>query len=344
MEAQNPGGLPVDRSYRLRVSQPRLTIVKAHNGQFRPGQMGVTYSVTVGNSGGGATTDAVVMSEFLPAGLTLVSMSGTGWSCSGTSCTRSDLLDAYAAYPAITVTANVALNATTPQVNAVSASGGGSPSASTTEGTIIAQPQLFIVESHTGDFAPGQTNATYTATVTNLGGPSSGTVTLTETLPTGLTLESMAGTRWTCPAGGNTCTRSDTLASASNFPPITITVNVNAYATSPQVNCVTVSGGGSPSSSAYDTTVIKTNPPTLSIATTHSGNFTQGQSNSLYTINVSNQAGAGTTSGTVTVTESVPAGLTLVSMAGTGWTCPTVERHAPAAMLWRRGRSIRQSR
>jgi hypothetical protein len=65
-----------------------------------------------------------------------------------------------------------------------------------------------------------------------------------------------------------------------------------------------------------------TAPATLTIAKTHSGNFTQGQSNAAYTVVVSNQAGAGPTGGTVTVTENVPAGLTLVSMAGTGWTCP----------------------
>ena len=61
--------------------------------------------------------------------------------------------------------------------------------------------------------------------------------------------------------------------------------------------------------------------PALSISKTHSGNFTQGQSNAVYTVNVSNQAGAGPTIGIVTVTETAPTGLTLVSMAGTGWTC-----------------------
>jgi uncharacterized repeat protein (TIGR01451 family) len=321
-EARDPGGLPVDRTYSLRVSQPRLTITMRHDGTFNPGQMGATYSVGIGNSGGGATTGPVVMSELLPAGLTLVSMSGTGWNCSGTSCTRGDVLNAYAGYPPITVTVNVASDAPTPQVNAVSVSGGGSPSASTTDETRIALPQLSIIKSHTGDFALGQTKATYTAVVSNWAGPTTGMVTVTETLPAGLALVSMAGSGWTCPASGNTCTRSDALATGSNFPPITITVNVKANATSPQVNSVTVSGGGSPSSSAYDSTVINANPPILSIAKTHSGNFTQGQSNAVYTVVVSNQAGAGPTSGmTVTVTENVPAGLTLVSMVGTGWTC-----------------------
>src|SRR5204863_256346 len=62
--------------------------------------------------------------------------------------------------------------------------------------------------------------------------------------------------------------------------------------------------------------------PALSISKTHSGSFIQGQNAATYTVTVSNAAGAGPTSGTVTVTETVPTGLTLMSMSGTGWTCP----------------------
>ncbi|MGH9616314.1 MAG: choice-of-anchor Q domain-containing protein, partial [Acidobacteriaceae bacterium] len=64
-------------------------------------------------------------------------------------------------------------------------------------------------------------------------------------------------------------------------------------------------------------------PPSLGITKTHSGHVSQGQQGFAYTLTVTNAAGAGTTSGTVTVTESVPSGLSLVSMAGSGWTCPT---------------------
>jgi uncharacterized repeat protein (TIGR01451 family) len=60
----------------------------------------------------------------------------------------------------------------------------------------------------------------------------------------------------------------------------------------------------------------------LSISKTHSGSIVQGQSNALYTVTVSNALGVGPTIGTVTVIETVPAGLTPVSMSGSGWTCP----------------------
>ncbi len=63
-------------------------------------------------------------------------------------------------------------------------------------------------------------------------------------------------------------------------------------------------------------------PPLMTIAKSHSGNFRQGQQNAAYQVTVTNGASAGPTSGTVTVTENVPAGLTLVSMTGSGWACP----------------------
>jgi hypothetical protein len=62
--------------------------------------------------------------------------------------------------------------------------------------------------------------------------------------------------------------------------------------------------------------------PVLSIAKTHIGNFILGQNGAVYSVTVTNRAGAGTTGGTVTVTENAPAGFTSVSMAGTGWNCP----------------------
>ena len=61
--------------------------------------------------------------------------------------------------------------------------------------------------------------------------------------------------------------------------------------------------------------------PQLSIVKAHTGNFSQGQNGAMYTLTVSNAAAAGPTSGMITVTEAVPTGLTLVSMAGTGWSC-----------------------
>ncbi len=141
---------------------------------------------------------------------------------------------------------------------------------------------------------------------------------------TGLSLVSMFGTGWTCgpPNPANACTRSDVLAPGAAYPPITVLVNVGVNASSPQVNTVSVSGGGSATANASDSTVITPAPSAqLTIAKTHTGNFTQGQQGAQYSLTVANSPGTTTTTGTVTVTETAPSGLTLVSMSGTGWTC-----------------------
>jgi hypothetical protein len=138
---------------------------------------------------------------------------------------------------------------------------------STTEGFAVPGAILNIAESHSGSFTQGQTGATYTVVVSNaLGaGATSGTVTVSAMLPSSLTLVSMAGTGWTCPNGGTTCTRIDVLAAGASYPAITVMVNVGASAASPQVNCVSVAGGGSGTASACDPTTIRSaNAPTLS--------------------------------------------------------------------------------
>jgi YVTN family beta-propeller protein len=58
----------------------------------------------------------------------------------------------------------------------------------------------------------------------------------------------------------------------------------------------------------------------LTISKTHVGSFTQGQSGALYSITVSN-SGTASTSGMVTVVDTLPAGLTATAISGTGWTC-----------------------
>jgi uncharacterized repeat protein (TIGR01451 family) len=122
-----------------------------------------------------------------------------------------------------------------------------------TQGT----PRLKITKSHQGNFTKGQTGASYTVSVSNPAtstGPTAGKVTVSDTIPQGLTLVSMAGTGWTCTA--HSCNRSDSLAAGKTYPAITVTVNVSATAPSSVTNTVTVSGGNSPPSSASDPTTI----------------------------------------------------------------------------------------
>jgi uncharacterized repeat protein (TIGR01451 family) len=113
-------------------------------------------------------------------------------------------------------------------------------------------PALSVTKTHAEAFI--QAPLVYTLTVTNsgAGGTSSGTVTVTDNLPAGLTLVSMAGSGWTC--ANNSCTRSDALAAGASYPPITVIANVGANAVFPLVNQASVSGGSSSNASASDST------------------------------------------------------------------------------------------
>jgi len=126
-------------------TQPVLSIQSAHTGAFTAGQSGATYTVTVSDGpGAGPTTGAVTVTEILPAGLTLASMSGSGWMCvapPSSSCTRSDTLSGGASYPPIAVTVNVSA-APGQLTNQVSVSGGGVNIAGAEDLTLVAPASL----------------------------------------------------------------------------------------------------------------------------------------------------------------------------------------------------------
>ncbi|HEY1205589.1 MAG: NHL repeat-containing protein [Bryobacteraceae bacterium] len=120
------------------ASHAALGVTVTHSGFFQPGQTNATYTVTVGNAtGAGTTSGTVTVTANLSTGLTLGSMSGAGWSCSGNACTRSDALAAGSNYATITVTVTVAAGAASPAGIQVAVSGGGSAGASGSDAAAI---------------------------------------------------------------------------------------------------------------------------------------------------------------------------------------------------------------
>ncbi len=105
---------------------PDLVVAKSHAGDFTQGQSGASYTITVTNSGAGATAGVVTVVDTLPAGLTPTGISGTGWTCTlaTLTCTRSDSLAPGDGYPAITLTVDVSPTASSPLTNAATVSGG----------------------------------------------------------------------------------------------------------------------------------------------------------------------------------------------------------------------------
>jgi len=309
------------------ISRPDLNIAKTHLGIFTLNQVGAAYTLAVSNIGfAGSTVGTVTVVDTLPAGLTATAITGTGWNCTlaSVTCTRSDALFGNSFYPAITVTVNVASNAAASVTNTATVSGGGNlnPVTAHDATTITQGPDLIVSKIHSGNFTVNQTGATYAITVSNVGNaPTTGSVSVTDTLPSGLTATAIAGSGWTC-FGLSNCTRNDALAAGSSYPPITLTVTVASNAPASVTNFVTVSGGGDVNpnnNSASDPTTIAQGPD-LAITKSHIGVFAIGQTGATYAITVAN-AGSAPTTGTVTVADSLPTGLTATAMAGTGWTC-----------------------
>lgn len=120
----------------------------------------------------------------------------------------------------------------------------------------VAAPVLEVSVTNAQDFTVGATNQTYTVSVTNSSlSATVGTVQVMESVPSGLTLQSMAGTGWTCGNPTGTCSRTDSLQPGATYP-LTVTVNVTATHAESVTNSVRVSGGGASTAIATDSTTI----------------------------------------------------------------------------------------
>ncbi|HEX3149058.1 MAG TPA: hypothetical protein VHR66_13335 [Gemmataceae bacterium] len=129
------------------------------------------------------------------------------------------------------------------------------------------QPDLTIDVSHSGNFTQGDPADTFSIVVHNGGvGPTSGTVTISDTLPNGLTptnANSGIINGWSVSKSGQTvtATRSDALAANGSYPPLTVTVAVAGNAPSSLTNFVSVTGTGeSNPENNFDSDQVTINP------------------------------------------------------------------------------------
>jgi len=314
------------------IQFPDPTPYLSDSGNFSQGAKGVQYSVTIQNLGNAPTTGTVTLAFALGTGLTATSITGTNWSCALATlrCSRADSIPGFTYYDPIQVTVNVALNAPITVTTTATVSGGGEINIANdiaTDPTPVTGPvpDFVIASTHTGNFTQGQSGATLHVTVSNTGpAASAGLVTVTDILDYGLTATAATGTGWTCTLSSPplVCTRSDALAAASSYPPVTVTVDVSSGAGTPQNNTVSISGGNELNAS-NDSAIDPVNiigVPDLTGISYHQGNFGQGQTGATYILSFLNN-GAAPSVGTVTLIDTLPAGLTATSMSGTGWNC-----------------------
>jgi uncharacterized repeat protein (TIGR01451 family) len=106
---------------------PALRVAASHApSHFLPGMVAAYTLITVTNPGRAPARGPVTVTDILPAGLTVTSAAGDGWTCSGTTCSRADRLPPHAAYPPIRVVLDVADSVPAVLTNTVRLSNGSS--------------------------------------------------------------------------------------------------------------------------------------------------------------------------------------------------------------------------
>jgi uncharacterized repeat protein (TIGR01451 family) len=184
-------------------------------------------------------------------------------------------------------------------------------------------PPVITTVTPVADVAIGKTgsanvlaasNLVYTISVTNFGPSSAGSVTVTDTLPLGVTFVSASG------GGVNTSgVVSWSLGTLANGQVSNVTVTVTAPASGSLTNTASVSSPtGDPNSTNNVTApVITTVTPVADVAIGKTGPANVlAASNLVYTISVTNFGPSSASS--VTVTDTLPLGVTFVSASGGG--------------------------
>jgi uncharacterized repeat protein (TIGR01451 family) len=225
------------------VPAPSLSVTKSDGVTNTYQGASLTYTVVVTNNGTYTVTASVT--DTIPAGLT-----GATWTCAasaGSSCaaasgsgniSTSATLEAgdtatYTVTATVTASSGSIANTATVAPPAWMTDATPANNSATDTDTVIAAADLQVTKVAATGFAVGYT-ADYTLTVRNNGPQSAaGTITVSDTLPSGLSYSTAFGTGWTCsnPSGSLvTCTRSGPVTSGTTLPAITVRVTVAAAA------------------------------------------------------------------------------------------------------------------
>jgi len=225
----------------LAVAATNSALVQGGSGQF---------TVTVSNVGASTSSGAVTVSNQLPAGLVMTSMSGTGWTFNSNNltATRSTTVNAAASFPPITIGFAVAPEAPASLTILATVSGGGDGNALNNTSAVVTEvtpgANLVVGKSADGELRQGGPGS-FTLLVSNAGGAGTdGEVTLTESPPAGMTVTSMSGTGWTFDPDTLSVARSDSLAPGASYPPVLVSVAIADDAALVLTNTASVAGGG----------------------------------------------------------------------------------------------------
>lgn len=331
-----------------------LVLTKTAATSVTAGTSGTGWSITVRNQGPDTSTGPLLVADTptLPAGVTVTQAAGSGWVCTVPSstgafeCTRAGSLASGATTPAITVTVTVdagVLHGTrVPNTATVSTTGTHDPTPGNNTGTselpVTAAADLSLVKTLNTATVQAGDWVSWTLQPSN-NGPSTSqkTVTVMDTVPAGVSdATATAGPDWTCaPASADagdtiTCTyaANDGVMPLGMAGPITVTGLVDPSRTTAITNTATITAGTTTDPAPGNNTATVTATPSTgttiwaqkSIASPDPlvSGIVPGQ-DAVYEISVTN-TGLADARG-VRITDTLPAGLTFKSAAGTDWSC-----------------------
>lgn len=321
---------------------PDMTVSKTHAATSFTRGSTATYIITASNvSALGATSGVVTIDDTLPAGLTPISATGPGWTCSISgqtiSCVRSDSLAASSGYPVITLTVSVAQSAPATETNTAVVSGGGEANllndTATNLANIVSSSDMAVTDVGTPNPVAAGSNITYTQVVTNNGPSAADNATVVAAIPANTTLVSVATPAgWSCmnygagSTGNVVCTNADMAALTSGT--FTIVVKVNNGTANGTVIAGTVSVASSATDPNYAnntasvSTIVGSTGPNLSVTNVASPVPVQAGNNITYTQVVTNTGTTAITGATFSETNTPAVDLTFVSVTPpAGWTC-----------------------
>ncbi len=309
-------------------TQADVAIVKTHGGPVRVGDE-LTFTLQVRNTGPSEARD-VVVTDSVPAALELLGAQGAGWTCTvqvqDLDCALDDPLAPDTDAEPIEVTVRV-LAAAYPSVDNTAvvdtSTTDADPDNNTDTDTVVvpALSDLAIAKSHTGSVQVGD-RLTYRVEVTN-NGPTDdpGPVTVTDSLPVGLTFVSASGAGWSCSAAGQdvTCVDADGL-SIGETSVIQVRVSVGAEAYPEVVNTASVTSPAEDTDPDNDSDTDPTPVAPKVRLTLQKELVGITADRATYRLTVTNN-GPSATVADIVVVDRLPAELRYVSSSGPGWTC-----------------------
>lgn len=286
----------------------------------------MNYTLSVENLGPDEAEN-VSVTDTLPAEVIYIDASGTGWACtkagSVVTCTRDSL--AVGTAPDITINVQVPGSTGTLQNTAmVSISnydGVSSNNEAQIETRIVEEADLSIDKTASSDTVLTGGTLTYTLSVVNLGPYTAEDITVTDTLPTGVSFQSVSGADWVCNenSGVVTCTLGS--LAVGDAPDITIEITApntsGGIKNTASVSTISIDKYVENDIDTIDTKVIGQADLAIEKSASPSPVLTGGTLT--YTLSIEN-LGPNTATG-VTVTDTLPGGVTYQTASGTGWTC-----------------------